>query len=76
MKSSLDWLNVRIKYLDFRDSMVNCLGEIYLSVSLIRKAIRTAIVMIKDHVDWAQTYDILILGLHQFLHVGYLTMTL
>lgn len=76
VKSSFSRLNGRIKYQEIKDNMVKAFGEKYLRRFIQKKDAKTAIVMANEHIDLVQTYDNLILGRHQFVHVGNLTMTL
>ncbi len=76
VKSSLSRLNGRIKYQEIKDNIVKAFGEKYLRRFVIKKDQKTTIVLASEHVDLVQTYDNLVLGRHQFVHAGILTMTL
>jgi len=76
VKSSLSRLNGRITYQETRNNIVKLFGEKYYRRFAEKKDQKTVIVMENEHVDLVQTYNNLILGRHQFVHVGNLTMTL
>lgn len=76
VQSSLGRLNGRIRYQEIRDNMVKAFGDKYHKRFVDKKDLKTAIVMANEHVDLVQTYDNLVLGRHQFVHAGRLTMTL
>lgn len=76
VKYSVGRLNGRIKYQEIKDNMVKAFGEKYLHRFVAKKEQKTANVFATEHVDLVQTYDNLVLGRHQFVHVGVLTMTL
>lgn len=76
VKSSLGRLNGRIKYQEIKDNMVKAFGDKYHKRFVAKKDIKTARVMAAEHVDLVQTYDNLVIGRHQFVHAGNLTMTL
>lgn len=73
--NSYSKLNGRIKYQDI-NNMVKAFGEEYRERFVKKKDEKTKNVLVSDHVDLIQTYDNLILGRHEFVHAGQLTMTL
>ena len=73
--NSYSKLNGRIKYQEIKE-MVKAFGEKYRERFLKKMDEKTKIVLVSDHVDLIQTYNNLILGRHEFVHAGQLTMTL
>lgn len=76
VKATYSRLNGRIKYQEIKDNMVKPYGDKYFRRFVSKMAFKSKVVLAAENLDLVQTYDMLVLGRHTFVHSGRLTMTL